>query len=93
LLATEPAARLGKEMIGASFRPESGSPEDEAPPGGLPSFDAESFPPDLLGQVGDALAAGVRPLSTSARRAFGFLRAPSPDKLNRPPAPPAAKGA
>jgi hypothetical protein len=93
LLASEPAARLGKEMIGASFRPGSGSFENLSPPSGIPSLDADSFPPDLLNQMGDALAAGVRPLSTSARQAFGFLRAPTPDKLNRPAAPPAAKGA
>ena len=44
-------------------------------------------------QVGDHLAAGVRPLSDTARHAFGFLIGPAPDRAGRRTSPPSAKGA
>jgi hypothetical protein len=47
----------------------------------------------LLQQVGDDLASGVRPLSSSARRAFGFLLGPALDQPEARTKPPVAKGA
>lgn len=88
LLASQPAARLGKEMIDASFDSDAdgGSFQTAGLPAAsdLPTLDAESFSPDLINQMGGLLADGVRPLSTSARHAFGFLRAPTPEKTERP---------
>jgi hypothetical protein len=46
----------------------------------------------LLG-LGDRLAAGVRPLSSTARHAFSFLFGPSRDSSGPRSSPPAAKGA
>ncbi len=46
-----------------------------------------------LQQVGDHLAAGVRPLSDTARHAFGFLIGPSRDRAAPRNSPPTAKGA
>lgn len=94
-LASEPAKRLGKEMIDASFQRGAGSFQEAGLPSSsdFPSLDPESFSPDLLNQMGDLLAAGVRPLSTSARQAFGFLLAPTSEKLERPVVRPTAKGA
>jgi len=94
-LASEPAARLGREMMDASFQPGDGSVRLAGFPSSsdLPSLDPESFSPELLNQMGDLLAAGVRPLSTSARQAFGFLRAPTTEKPDRPVVRPTAKGA
>ena len=88
LLASEPAARLGREMLDASFDSDSdGGLHQNAglpPTSAVPALGAESFSPVLLNQMGGLLGAGVRPLSTSARQAFGFLRAPSTEKLDRP---------
>ena len=92
--ASEPAARISREMLEATTRPaefESDprsdgtvAGEDHVPisrPMGLtvsvPSL--APFAPDpsaasaALQQVGDHLADGVRPLSDTARHAFGFL--------------------
>jgi nitroreductase len=44
-------------------------------------------------QVGDHVAAGVRPLSDTARHAFGFLIGPAPDQAAPRNRPPSAKGA
>ena len=99
LLASEPAARLGKEMIDASFDADADADADLFPPADTPTatdvpvLDADSFSPDLINQMGGLLAEGVRPLSTSARRAFGFLRAPNTEKPQRPVRPSAGKGA
>jgi hypothetical protein len=46
-----------------------------------------------LQQVGDHLAAGVRPLSDTARHAFGFLIGPAPGQAGPRTSPPSAKGA
>ncbi|WP_165250546.1 hypothetical protein [Paludisphaera soli] len=85
--ASEPAARLGLAMLDASL-----AAGDAATSGGgspfaepIPAFDASSFRPPLLDHVGDYAAAGVRPLSDTARQAFGFLRSPT---LANPAAPP-----
>ncbi len=79
-LTTEPAARLGREMIDASF------PTREPPvlelallePSPTPATDSDSFAPELFSRMGGYLTAGVQPVSTSAREAFGFLRPPTP---------------
>jgi hypothetical protein len=47
----------------------------------------------VLKQVGDSLASGFRPLSTTARHAFGFLLGPAVDKPGARTDAPAAKGA
>jgi hypothetical protein len=47
----------------------------------------------LLQEVGDSLSATVRPLSSTARQAFGFLRAPLLEKNDNRISPPASKGA
>jgi len=99
LLASEPATRLGKEMIDASFEPDSAADDGSFRAGGLPAasdlptIDPESFSPELIYQMGGLLADGVRPLSNSARHAFGFLRVPTIEKPERPVVRPAAKGA
>jgi hypothetical protein len=46
-----------------------------------------------LQQVGDHVAAGVRPLSDTARHAFGFLIGTAPDRAGPPNSPPSAGGA
>jgi hypothetical protein len=46
-----------------------------------------------LQQVGDHLATGVRPLSDTARHAFGFLIGPAPDQAAPRTSPPSSKGA
>jgi hypothetical protein len=46
-----------------------------------------------LQQVGDHVAAGVRPLSDTARHAFGFLIGTAPDQAGPRTSPPSAGGA
>ena len=60
----------------------------------LPPFSPEAFDPSAaLLQVGDRVAAGVRPLSESARYAFGFLIGPSPNQAVPRTNSPSSKGA
>ena len=80
--ASAPAARVGREMIRSAS---------------IPSMDwglAFSTDPasEALQSVGDEVEAGVRPLSGSARSAFGFL-IPSASRSRTPAASPAPKGA
>lgn len=77
LTASEPAARLGLAMLDASIAADAAL--DTAPP----PAEAEAGGPDasdLATRVGGYAAAGARPISDAARRAFGFLRTPSLDK-------------
>lgn len=67
---------------------------------GLPSIPSlfQSLPDSppvsaLLQAMGDSLSATVRPLSSTARQAFGFLRAPSLEKNDNRISPPVSKGA
>jgi hypothetical protein len=101
---SEPAARLGREVLGATTQPPDQAGADSwvtaATPFNLVSLasvlrsDAQSFPgAALLQDLGDGLAASVRPLSSSARQAFGFLRTPNVEKRNQPGTSPASKGA
>jgi hypothetical protein len=73
--ASAPAARLGRDVLGAAALP--GSPT--APETPDPSASAAV----VLRQVGDRVNEGVRPLSGSARHAFSFLLGPA---LDEPPA-------
>jgi len=90
LSASEPAARLGLAMLDASIAPAEPAPgPTPADAGTAPPLDPSAFRPALLDRFGDYAAAGVRPLSDSAARAFGFLRPPSAARADAPEAPPA----
>jgi hypothetical protein len=101
--ASEPAARLGRGVLVAATQTRigsSGRSQTEPPDAGLPSIPSllqglPDSPPGsaLLQEVGDSLSATVRPLSSTARQAFGFLRAPSLEKNDNRISPPASKGA
>jgi hypothetical protein len=86
--ASEPAARISRDVLDATTVAEPGSgeaPMVDASTGtseGLASLSVpmpslEPLAPEatagVLQQVGDHLSAGVRPLSSTARHAFGFL--------------------
>jgi hypothetical protein len=105
---SEPAARLGRQVLEGATQVEnaSGAAASAAEPAGssYPGLDSlaavlpvvPQAPPGsaLLQQVGDGLSASVRPLSSTARQAFGFLRIPSLEKIdNSPLHQPASKGA
>jgi hypothetical protein len=97
--ASEPAARISRQVLDAATGPELNPvlPAFEADPVSIPSLG--SLAPDsatavaMLQQVGDRLATGVRPLSTTARHAFGFLLGPAVAKPEVRTNPAAAKGA
>jgi hypothetical protein len=102
---SEPAARISRQMLDAATGPERNpsqpvsvtGPELIAATVSVPSLD--SLTPDtaaagaMLQQVGDRMATGVRPLSDTARHAFGFLLGPTLPKPEVPVNPPAQKGA
>ena len=84
--------------IGARLRrPRSPARDRSAAAVSVPSLD--SLAPDtaaagaMLQQVGDRLTNGVRPLSDTARHAFGFLLGTALAKPEVPVNPPAQKGA
>jgi hypothetical protein len=101
---SEPAARLGREVIEAATqaREQDGA---ESSGGDSTAFRLASLSSVLRGgatsstgaallqDLGDGLAASVRPLSSSARQAFGFLRTPNVEKREHAGTPPASKGA
>jgi hypothetical protein len=102
--ASLPAARISRQVIEAATGPEESSPpvQDSRTNAtrvsvSVPSVD--SLAPDsaaaaaVLQQVGDRLASGVRPLSTTARHAFGFLLGSTPVKPEVRNNPPSDKGA
>ncbi len=108
--ASEPAARIGRDVLDATTRAEDvvSEPEPEAPTSvadrlvtatgalTLPVPSLAPFAPDpsaALQQVGDHLASGVRPLSDTARHAFGFLIGPAPDRAAPRNTPQSSKGA
>jgi hypothetical protein len=101
-----PAARLGRQVLEAATQADRRArpitdqdPEDdgESALASIPSLlrDFPESPPGaaLLQDVGDGLAASVRPISATARQAFGFLRTPIFGKASNPVTPPASKGA
>jgi hypothetical protein len=105
LATSRPAARWVIEVVGDAEEPILDSP---SPRSGLKlvaapeplvvtpriRFEAEAIPAtELLQHVGEQVAAGVRPLSEAARQAFGFLRRPNLDTLDRTDRPAAMKGA
>ena len=103
--ASEPAARISRQMLDAATAPERRQAEPALNSGrgsiaatvSVPSLDA--LAPDaaaagaMLQQVGDRLATGVRPLSNTARHAFGFLLGAPVPKPEVPNNPQAQKGA
>jgi len=97
--ASEPAARISRQVLDAATGPEL-SPSLPAPGGDSVSVASlGSLAPvsatavAMLQQVGDHLATGVRPLSTTARQAFGFLLGPPLAKPEARTNPASAKGA
>jgi hypothetical protein len=99
-----PAARLGRQVLVAATSTDddanSGSTGTSDPRLGLgalaPVFRvvSDSAPgSELIQKVGDGLSASVRPLSSSARQAFGFLRTPMLGKPDNPISVRASKGA
>jgi len=96
---SEPAARISRQVLDAASGPEL-NPSLPAPGGdSVPVDSFGSLTPDsatavaMLQQVGDRLATGVRPLSTTARQAFGFLLGPALSKPEVRTNPATAKGA
>ncbi len=95
--ASEPAARLSRQILDAATQPSAEPDSGGSASVSVPSLD--SFAPDsaaavaTIQQVGDRLASGVRPLSSTARQAFGFLLGPAPPKPEVRPGPPPARGA
>ena len=55
--------------------------------------DAAAGSSTVLQQVGDHLSAGVQPLSSTARHAFGFLLGPPPARTGSPPVGSTSSGA
>jgi hypothetical protein len=97
--ASEPAARISRQVLDAATGPEPASVDDGS---GSFSVSISSYVPTapdsaaasaMLRQVGDSLATSVGPLSTTARHAFGFLLVPALAKPEVRHIPPAAKGA
>jgi hypothetical protein len=102
--ASEPAARISREVLDAATRSDQTPHEltSNTGPGAVratvsvPSLD--SLVPDtaagaMLQQVGDHFTHGVRPLSDTARHAFGFLLGTTLTKPDVRLNPPAQKGA
>ena len=92
---SEPAARLGREVLVAATQ--VGSPAEAEASVMLTSalrgpVDMGS-PSALFQEVGERVSAGVRPLSTTARRAFDFLRTPSLERSGQRAGQTHAKGA
>jgi hypothetical protein len=96
--ASEPAARISRQVLDAATGPEAAADDGS----GSFSVSVSSYVPTspdstaastMLQQVGDSLATSVRPLSTTARHAFGFLLVPAFAKPEVRQVPPAAKGA
>jgi hypothetical protein len=84
--ASEPATRIGREMLANSDSEGGGGSSDGF---GIPVSPYVPDAPDpgaasaLIQVVGDRIASGVRPLSATARQAFGFLLEPSVHKTRR----------
>jgi hypothetical protein len=99
--ASEPAARISRQVLDAATGPESASVDSGSGSGSF-SVSVSSYVPAapdsaaasaMLQQVGDSLSNSVEPLSTTARHAFGFLLVPTLAKPDVRSIPPAAKGA
>ena len=102
-VASEPAARISRQVFDAAVSPERapaqpGVAGDAIPESGtVLSLDAlasdSAAAVATLQQVGDHLASGVKPLSSTARQAFGFLLGPARPKPDARPHAPVARGA
>jgi hypothetical protein len=68
--ASGPAARIGGEVLRTASTAEG--------PSALPAMALSGPSSEMLQRMGDRINAGVRPLSGTARQAFGFLLAPTP---------------
>jgi hypothetical protein len=101
--ASEPAARISRDMLDATIQPEEVHSEAQlgraevglaAPiPIVIPPAPGAATASAVLQQVGDHLAAGVRPLSRTARHAFGFLLGERTDRPGSRARRSTAKGA
>jgi hypothetical protein len=103
--ASLPAARISRQVFDAATEAEHTSdlpaPDARSEPvaAGVSVLSLAALAPDtaaagaMLLQVGDRLATGVRPLSDTARHAFGFLLGPAIAKPEAHANPPARKGA
>jgi hypothetical protein len=82
--ASAPASRIGREMLDLGNLSTSGPdvPEDSVDDSGSPDDPAS----DLFKAVGERVGAGVKPISGSARHAFGFLLG-QPDEPGPAPVP------
>lgn len=80
-----PAARLGRLALESAAQPAAGRDEGAT----SPSEPAEP----LIRTVGNRVASGVRPLTGTARRAFGFLLSPAPADRPGPAATGRSRGA
>ena len=85
--ASAPASRIGREMLDLGKLSTSGL---DVPPDSVED-ESESESPDepasdLFKAVGERVGAGVKPISGSARHAFGFLLGP-PDEPGPTPVP------
>jgi hypothetical protein len=102
--ASEPAARISRRMLDAATEPDRNDNSPASPAQtepmiatvSVPSLDALTPDPAAAGamlqDVGGRFATGVRPLSDSARQAFGFLLAPVPAKAAAPNNPQSSRG-
>jgi hypothetical protein len=99
---SEPAARLGREVLDATGVTQgattASAPDESAGPDLLPLSSMlrvvpNSPAPAFIQELEDRLATSVRPLSSSARQAFGFLRTPALGKQKGTNSSPASKGA
>ena len=98
-----PAARIGRQVFDAATNAEGAASQPgfavKPVPDSITGLSLDSLAPDsaaaaaTLQQVGDHLASGVRPLSSTARQAFGFLLGPARPKPEARPQSPAARGA
>jgi hypothetical protein len=101
--ASEPAARISRQMLDAATEPESRPGGTDMPKratdvvAAMPAFKSLAPDPSIAGamlhEVGGQLALGVSPLSRTARHAFSFLLGPAPAKFDGRNTSPAAKGA
>jgi hypothetical protein len=103
---SEPAARFGRQILEVATLPDDRDEGNRTSPD--PSAASESTPTllpsvlrvvtpsrsgsDLFQEVGEELSAGVRPFSSRAREAFGFLRTPALERTGEPNHQPPAKG-
>jgi len=80
LEASAPAARIGRDVLDSAVERPSGERTTLVPP-------AANAASDVLQSVGQRVNEGVRPLSGSAKHAFGFLLGPALDDEKDNPRP------